>query len=51
MARDVAAAAKAVARPALMDAVKAVAKDAIAEVDEVDVAGNAVANVSVLMPK
>lgn len=55
MARDVAAAAKAVARPALMDvvkvAVKAVAKDEIAEVGEVDVAGNAVANVSVLMPK
>ena len=59
MVRDVADAAKAVARPAPMDvvkvAVKDVEKDAIAVADAADVvanaAVNAAANASVLMPK
>jgi hypothetical protein len=55
MAKDVAHAAKAVARPAPMDAVKAGVKDVIAVADAVDVAANgavnAAANASVLMLK
>ena len=50
-AKDVAHAAKAVARPAVKDVVKVVAKDAIAVADAVDVAANAAASVSVSMPK
>ena len=54
-ARDVARAVKAEARPAQMDAAKAVAKDATAVADAVDVvanvAVNAAANASVLMLK
>lgn len=54
-ARDVARAVKAGARPAQMDAARAVAKDATAVADAVDVAANAAVNVaanaSVSMPK
>ena len=55
VAKDVAHAAKAEARPAPMDVVKDVAKDAIAVADAADVvanaAVNALASASVLMPK
>ena len=51
MARDVAHAAKAVVRAALMAVAKVAVKDAIAVVDAVDAVGNAAANASVLMPK
>ena len=54
-AKDVARAAKAVARPEPMDAARAVAKDAIAVADAADVVANAAVNApasaSVLMPK
>ena len=50
-AKDVAHAAKAVARPAPMDGAKDVVKDAIAVVDAVGVAANAAASVSVSIPK
>ena len=54
-ARDVARAAKAVARPEPMDAARAVAKDATAVADAADVVANAAVNApasaSVLMPK
>ena len=51
MARYVADAAKAVARPAPMDVVKDEAKDATAVADAADVVVNAAANASVLMPR